>query len=332
MLHEIEESLRAHGFEKQKMIGQGGYSSIYLVKWNLYPDEIYVAKVTPVSDDKNVDTYANEIESLQKLECPNIIYVFKHFRVNHFDYIILEYCPNGNINDYVKKNGPLDYRTFVHAAKELLEALNTCHKNGFVHLDIKPENILIKDDFRLKLSDFGLAHHVNPNQQLCFNAGSRLYSAPERFTMHTFDPFKADVWSLGITFYIMIVGRYPFDTEPCKEIINNIIYQEAIFPLDVDQEVFELISSMLSKMPEERPTIEKLLTNGLFDQQENIKLNQNMMKGVMPLRISQSMQYMNIDKSNCNLLNTKRTGRFRKASFSIIHGLHPLKKVDGFRE
>lgn len=269
MINEVQEQLNTHGFEMIDQIGEGGYAKVYRVKWCQYPDKIFVAKIMDLQhDESNVKymSYINEITTLQNLMHQNVIYIFKHFKSERYFYLILEYCPNGSLASFISRFGPLSIEGFKNTAYECLDAIYSCHTGGIVHLDIKPENILYDVHFRIKLCDFGLANFVfnGVNTRVGKKLGSLLYCSPERLSNQAYDPKKADIWSLGISFYVFITGCYPWRYKDMEDAVNHIKYSNVMFPPHVPNYICEFILSMLRKTPEERPSIAELLKSRVF--------------------------------------------------------------------
>lgn len=265
----IENDLKENGFDLIGTIGEGGFAKVFTVHWRQYPNQIFAAKVININDENDtsrMNSCVHEITSLMRLSHPGIIYYFKNFQVGQHFYIILEFCPNGSLYQKVKKNGPLSQDEFVDVAKQCLEALKACHQKGIAHYDIKPENILISEHKKIKLSDFGLADFINTDddKQLTTHKGSMPYLAPEQFTPNPFDPQRSDVWSLGVTFYFLITGNHPWICKTKEEMINNLFNSEVYFPSNINNQIVKLITSMMVKNPRYRALPEELLKNPIF--------------------------------------------------------------------
>ena len=122
----------------------------------------------------------------------------------------MKYYSNGNLKDIIASGTDVD---FPSTACKILSAIKFCHERGIAHLDIKPANILM-NEHTLVLSDFGLAAEVGRGgKKLTRFSGSKPYSAPEVIQGMKYDPMKADIWSLGITFYYLILHTLPWPTD-----------------------------------------------------------------------------------------------------------------------
>lgn len=275
-MNEIAQTLKANGFELIEKIGEGGQASVFAVRWEQYPDEIFAAKVITLCEknyERRMNSYLNEICSLQRLLHQNVIYIFKHFQVNNKLYMILEYCPKGSLFHLVSRNGPLSIDNLREVARQCLDALSECHANGIVHLDIKPENILINQMGRIKISDFGLADIMeNPNGYCEKKQGSTPYCAPERFMKAPFDPKMADVWSLGITFFFCMTGSLPWKWRNNEELRNRIINIGVVYPKNFPPNVMSFLQLLLNHDPKQRCPCADLLKSTFLRTSGSMKL------------------------------------------------------------
>lgn len=268
MLPEIFSTLRDHGYEMVGRLAEGGFSTVYTVTWDKYPGQVFVAKVISLGngdDEVKYITYINEINSLKALSHQNIIYIFNHFKTEDKLYIILEYCPYGSLMQQIYKNGPLSAHEFKRVAKQCLIAINCCHQNGIVHLDLKPQNVLLDEDFKVKLCDFGLAGFDKQEDTTFWtDHGTYYFYSPERFESKPFDPKKADIWALGVTFYCFVTGTMPWFVNNLAELKEKISTTPPPFSSKYDDKTIQLISSMIQVDPSRRPSAEELLKFPLF--------------------------------------------------------------------
>lgn len=252
IINEARKVLYQHGYDDVKPIGDGGYSTIYKVRSRQYQEDFVVKLIDLTLDESPTKVmptaFQTEIEALTHLDHPHVIRIFDHFSTNTLLYIILEYCPGGSLKDVITKNGYIPQQMLYEWCRQIIEALYFCHQHGIAHRDVKPSNILIDKYHRAKLADFGLAqlYHIpvyssdksgngdtscqHANRKHLFSnifGGSLPYLAPEILSEKLYDPFKADVWSLGVTFYEMASGKLPWDPpggmspETLLEMINQ---------------------------------------------------------------------------------------------------------------
>lgn len=255
ILEQIKSDLSKHGYEYMKPAGKGSYSSVFLCKSVIYNNFFAVKRV-----QFNGITEL-EYNALIKLNHPSIIKLYEAFVESESQYLVMEYCPNGNL----KEKGKLEYAEFVQYAKQTLEALQYCHSNMIAHRDIKPENIFLDKYKRAKLADFGFAKKFDKDKLSFDKCGSLMFCAPELLTGESNNPFQSDIWSLGTTFYYLATGLNPFPNDT-KEILIKAVLNGRInyTSVKIDRRIQTLIMKMTAVNPENRSTIESLLDMQMF--------------------------------------------------------------------
>ncbi|OHT11823.1 CAMK family protein kinase [Tritrichomonas foetus] len=260
----ISRTLINHGYELLGPVGKGGFASVFKIKSIKYNTNFVVKRVllndSPSLREKETD---GEIQALQGLMHPFIIKMYEFFKDENALYIVLEYCENGSIVNLIEK-GPLNIKQFKAIAKQILEALNFCHSKNIAHRDIKPANILLDSYNRVRLADFGLAHHLSEGAFLNKHSGSLAFMAPEIVKKTEYDPLAADVWALGITFYWMATGEFPFPKNTREELVNSIKLGHIQFPQEFDHKIRQLINMMCKYIPSKRPSVKSILEMDIF--------------------------------------------------------------------
>ncbi|KAH0793007.1 CAMK family protein kinase [Histomonas meleagridis] len=264
-LTEIEEVLPEHHYHFKRPVGAGGFGSVFLVHSARYNQDFCIKRIKhPISA---FDETKNEATTLIKLCHPNIISMYEFF----FDearthlYIVLEYCSGGSLKDFIEKEGPIKPPKLYSYCYQIIKALLYCHEQNVAHRDIKPANILLDNYGRPKLADFGLSRKLTKGEVVNSCAGSRPYMAPEVITRQNADPFLADIWSLGITFYTIAFGKLPWATQKIEELEMAIQVGIFNFPSCADPLFCKLIHSMTAVNPSKREPLAKLLRSPLFE-------------------------------------------------------------------
>ncbi|KAH0795704.1 CAMK family protein kinase [Histomonas meleagridis] len=183
--------------------------------------------------------------------------------------IILEYCAGGSLKDVVLKEGPIKPPKLYWLCYQILDALSYCHEKNIAHRDIKPANILIDSYGRPKLADFGLSKIIEKGESTTSCTGSRPYMAPEIINRQNADPFLADIWSLGVTFYAIALGHLPWCCHSGIELDVAINIGMLPFPSNIDPAFRELIRSMVVVDPTKRMSLANLMNLPIFDEFRN---------------------------------------------------------------
>ena len=263
--------LETHSYTMIKMIGVGGFAKVYLVYSSIYKQQ-FAAKIFPrdIMNERSQMSFETETNALKSLYNQHIIYTYDSFATENYFFIIMEYCPYDSVHNYVKDHGPFEANVCLNFFHSLLSTLKIIHEKGFAHLDIKPQNILIDKHGRLKISDFGLSSVANADSVSKTFCGSVLFMSPEMVAKSSYNPFESDVWSLGVTFYYMAQGQYPWsltDATKLHELFQKGFY---ITGKDMNPKVYQLLNKMLVIDPHHRATCEELLDLDIFKSLEPV--------------------------------------------------------------
>ena len=235
-----------------KKIGEGGVGSVYLFENTTY-HQYFAIKLMP-EDNKNFET---EVQSMLKLAHPNIVNIYKYSNVLFYNYIIMDYCRGGTLIEKIKREGPVPQDQAIVIASKIINAIFYCHSAGITHRDIKPSNIFLDEAGNPKLGDFGFSKHYEEGEKEHKKCGSVPYFSPEMLNqkLSSYDPFKADVWALGITLFYMVTGRLPYESITKSDLIHEILKKPINFAPIEASPLSEIIKMMLTPDPESRPSI-----------------------------------------------------------------------------
>lgn len=254
-IDQIKETLSQHGYEYIKFIGKGGFSNVLLCKSKKYNQFFAIKRA------KKHHLTEDEYNLLIKLNHSNIIKLYDAFNDEYAQYLVMDYCNNGTILE----KGKICNTKFVYYAKQILKAISFCHSNNIAHRDLKPDNIFLDQYDHIILADFGMAKQFDYDSKSSDKCGSLMFLAPETFLYQEICPFKADVWALGITFFYMITGKYPFRSSSREEIQQLISKGEIDFRhYEIHPKIKALIKKMTIKDQHNRPSVDKLLELPIF--------------------------------------------------------------------
>ena len=278
--YDISKILHNHGYELGECIGGGAYGECYKITNQMFPDKKFVCKVSKVFTDetkrqKVIASFQNEVNAMSRLSHPNIVNFYDYFQEGPIMFVVMEDCTFGNCYDILKRNQSFMKQNILKFSKELIEAVAFCESFNVAHLDIKPSNLFVDDHGRLKLGDFGLSKvYLTPttcslndfdtdNQDskiMMERKGSFLYMAPELFKNNPVDPFKVDIWAVGVTIYHMATSTIPwlgFDMTSALRAMENGI---RTIPPSVPDELKKIIKMCTQVDPNARPSASALLS------------------------------------------------------------------------
>ena len=263
MLDDYPEILKDYTYVKD--IGEGNFGKVKLSILNS-TNEQYAIKILNKEKLKTQTKSSsfNEIEIISKLKHPNIIYVDKILEDKENYYIIMEYCENGELFEYIVNNEKLDLTESSIFFYQLINGVEYIHSQGFVHRDLKPENLLLTKNKILKIIDFGLCHNFNGTELLKTKCGSPSYAAPEILKGFPYDGFKTDIWCCGIILYGMLCGFLPFDGDNNQEIFKQIVQCNPEYPSFLGDEATNLLMGILNPNPNDRLSINQIKNHSFY--------------------------------------------------------------------
>lgn len=193
-----------------------------------------------------------EIESMKKLKHPNIIRIYEIMETAKIICIVTEIASNGELYDYIIHKKRLSEREAKHIFKQIVAGIHHCHKNNVVHRDIKVENILLDNNGRVKLADFGFSAFFKPGELMDAWCGSPQYCAPELYMARLYEGPNVDIWSLGVVLYVLVCGYLPFEAQVFNQLRAQIINGSFKTPFFLSADCKNLIDGMLTLDPEKR--------------------------------------------------------------------------------
>lgn len=202
----------ANRYEIVGQVGTGGMSDVYKAKDHALGRyvAIKVLKSEFSEDTIFVSKFRTEAQSAAVLEHPNIVNIYDVGSENGIHYIVMEYVEGITLKTYIEKKGQLTYKEALSIAIQVGRGIQAAHAKNIVHRDIKPQNIIISTDGKVKVTDFGIARAVSENTIHSDVMGSVHYASPEQ-ARNGYVSNRSDIYSLGIVMYEMVTGRVPFD-------------------------------------------------------------------------------------------------------------------------
>ena len=264
----LEHEAQKSDFEYLKELGVGSFGQVYLVK-HKKTKAIYAIKSIDKRDDQNLEEKANfsrEVEIMYKLNHPNIVKLYGHFEDSTYCYFIMQYIPKRSVYELIPRPGKKpNFQLIASVMKDLISAVYYLHnmKPIIIHRDIKPENILLDENSRAYLTDFGWSNYVQSFKRRTTVCGTPLYLPPEMVNELGHDE-KADIWCIGVLLFELCTGKVPFDGRDLETVKANILRLNISWPRNIDPEVKDLISQILRLNPSSRLSIEEILSHSFF--------------------------------------------------------------------
>jgi serine/threonine protein kinase len=272
----------------RKRIGKGSFSTIYK-GYSTKNNQVYAIKEIVVDKKQNKSLVKRELSVLKTLDHPSIVKLHDVIIDTSYNniYFVLDYYPKGDFSKFLD-NKPLKEKFCKKYLKQLAEGLEYLLNKDILHRDLKPQNILLTNEYNIKITDFGFAKQIDKNSLINTLCGSPMYMAPEIINKKEYD-IKSDLWSVGVILYEMVYGQVPYNVGTFVELIKkinkgNINYH--IKNIVVSDSCLELMTSLLTKEPEYRMNWEDFFNHrwfitDLLVQQEN-NLMEISMSGSLP--------------------------------------------------
>lgn len=257
----------ADRYEIVSKIGAGGMSDVYKAKDHVLGRFVAIKVLrTEFSEDRTfVAKFRTEAQSAAGLEHPNIVNIYDVGSEEGLYFIVMEYVEGITLKTYIEKKGQLSFKESVSIAIQVARGIEAAHNKQITHRDIKPQNIIISTEGKVKVTDFGIARAASSNTISSDVMGSVHYSSPEQ-ARNGFVDGRSDIYSLGIVMYEMVTGRVPFDGDTTVAVAIQHLQEEITPPstyapnLPISLE--KIILKCTQKNPDRRyQTIEDLLAD-----------------------------------------------------------------------
>jgi DNA-binding NarL/FixJ family response regulator len=267
---EIAAELAAVGFVDAQEIGHGGFGAVYRCQQRSLERTVAIKVLTTDLDRDNLDRFLREQRAMGKLSGhPNIVNIFQvGVTKSGRPYIVMQYHPRNSLKERIKTAGPISWQETLHIGVKMAGALETAHRLGTLHRDVKPANILLTEYGEPQLTDFGIARMAGGFETATgVVTGSPAFTAPEVFEGQAPTP-ASDVYSLGATLFCALTGHAAFERRSGEQVIAQFVrITGAQVPephaLDVPDDVRAAIEYAMAGNPDDRPATAAELGNHL---------------------------------------------------------------------
>ena len=229
----------ADRYEILEQIGNGGMSDVYKAKCHKLNRYVAIKVLKPEfsQDISFVSKFRVEAQSAAGLSHPNVVNVYDVGEENGIHYIVMELVEGITLKKYIEKRGKLPYKEAVSIAIQVANGMEAAHKHHIVHRDIKPQNIIISKEGKVKVTDFGIAKAATSSTINSSAAmGSVHYMSPEQ-ARGGYSDERSDIYSFGITLYEMLTGKVPFDGDTTVAVAVQHIQDAIPAPSEIAEDV-----------------------------------------------------------------------------------------------
>jgi serine/threonine-protein kinase len=307
--------------------GRGSFATVYLAR-DLEDNRIYAVKVMHLelsSDSELLARFQREAHILLNLSDAHIVRIFDYGNDNNMNYIVMDYIDGQSLKYYMINQGPLEPLRALNYARQITEGLDTAYKQGVVHRDIKPQNILINSKDMVKITDFGLARGrdtVTLTQSNVF-MGTAYYISPEQAESGRSADTRSDLYSVATVLFEMLSGKPPYEGETAVDIVikhmndkvPSVCRQNPNLPIEMDP----FMQKALAKSPADRFATPQEFIAALEQLQERVQ-------AMPPERVARPMTPAspNVGANNSNHASAAPT---REANLIMLSNgqIFPLK-------
>ena len=259
-------------YELLSKIGEGGMAVVFRAKDVLLSRNVAVKILRPefTTDNMFIDSFRRESQLAASIVDPNIVNVYDVGREGNIYYIVMELVEGEPLSEIIKREAPLEPRRAANICRQIAMALSTAHKHQLIHRDVKPHNILISEGDHAKISDFGIAQKIVPEE-----ADTKVKKKTVMGSIHYFSPEQArgayvdersDIYSLGIVLYEMLTGKVPFDGDTPVDValkhMNQPITPPSQLNPDIPADLERIVLKATSKLQKDRySSADELITD-----------------------------------------------------------------------
>ncbi|MBM4402878.1 MAG: protein kinase [Candidatus Cloacimonetes bacterium] len=255
----LAEGAMVQGYKVLSLLGKGGMGEVYKGTDEQLGREVAIKALSPslTQDSSFVNRFRKEAQVQAKLIHPNIVSLFALVEEFGTYYMIMEYAGGRTLREIIRSTGPIPEQRAIQILTQILNALQFAHECSIIHRDIKPTNIILDTNDRVKILDFGIAKIVGEKGMTATgqNVGTVIYMSPEQIKTPREVDHRTDIYSLGVTFFEMLSGRVPYNinTDSDFAIMNEVVNQPIPDPRQYYPHISDQTVAVLFRMLDKNP-------------------------------------------------------------------------------
>ena len=263
-------------YEIIEKVGTGGMADVYKAKCHRLNRNVAIKVLKPeYSDDQTfVSKFRGEAQSAAGLSHPNIVNVYDVGDDGNLHYIVMELVEGITLKSFIERKGKLEIKEAVGIAIQIAQGMEAAHANHIIHRDIKPQNIIISREGKVKVTDFGIAKATSSNTITSNAMGSVHYISPEQ-ARGGYSDEKSDIYSLGVTLYEMLIGKVPFEGDNAVSVALLHIQGETIPLRQLDPTIPPSLDKIVQKCMQKKPERRYLSASELIQDLKRSLANPN---------------------------------------------------------
>ena len=258
----------------KKTIGTGTFSVVKLGIHRITQKKVAIKILdkNKIESKDDLERIVREMQILTEMNHQNVIKVFKIYEEENNFSLIMEYCEEGELFNYIVKNQRLSEDETSYFFYQIINGIEYIHSKGIAHRDLKPENLLIGKNKILKIIDFGLSNFYDGTKRLQTPCGSPCYASPEMVKGKKYDGFNIDIWAIGVILFAMLCGYLPFeDDENDNDVLfSQIIKNKIEYPPFLSELSLDILKKILVSDPLKRINIDEIKKHEFYLKGEKI--------------------------------------------------------------
>ncbi|KAJ2798229.1 hypothetical protein H4R20_004898, partial [Coemansia guatemalensis] len=307
--HRERREQRIGDFIIKQTLGKGTFSKVCMAEHRATKQKFALKFIKPKSPqggstDKHNIRVEREIKLLSLLYHPNIVRLYDVIQNPKFTMIVMEHNSGGELLHHIRKRGRLHENEARNLFRQIVSAMDYTHRNCIIHRDLKMENVMLDNEGRIRIIDYGFANTFEWDKQLDTFCGSPFYAAPEMVNGIKYTGPEVDIWSMGVILFFMLCGRTPFEGDLLKEIYDKISRGKFTMPSFLSKDAQGLLQQILTVDPKLRISMKGIIEHPWTNKDQDQPINNHLpARPVVVLQPNeQSLQKMPVYKYDINMV------------------------------